>query len=96
MAQPPFRFAGKLQKLTIKLWPNQMSAADEKAKAEALANANNQADTSSIPVVKHAGSITHGVARRPLNRQKATWTNPSKIKSRPLATTADTTLIPKA
>jgi hypothetical protein len=38
----------------------------------------------------------HGVARRPLNRQKATWTNPSKIKSRPLATTADTTLIPKA
>jgi len=41
VAQPPFRFTGKLQKLTIKLGPNQMSATDEKAKAEALANANN-------------------------------------------------------
>ena len=39
--QPPFRFTGKLEKLTIKLGPNQMLAVDEKAKAEALANANN-------------------------------------------------------
>ncbi len=39
--QPPFRFTGELQKLTVKLGPNQMLAADEKAKAEALANANN-------------------------------------------------------
>jgi arylsulfatase A-like enzyme len=39
--QPPFRFTGKLQKLTIKLGPNQMLAVDEKAKAEAMANANN-------------------------------------------------------
>jgi len=39
--QPPFRFTGKLQKLTIKLGPNQMMAVDEKAKAEALAKANN-------------------------------------------------------
>jgi len=38
--QPPFRFTGKIEKLTIKLGPNQMLAADEKAKAEALANAN--------------------------------------------------------
>ena len=39
--QPPFRFTGKLDKLTIKLGPNQMMAADEKAKADAVANANN-------------------------------------------------------
>jgi arylsulfatase len=39
--QPPFRFTGKLEKLTIKLGPNQMMAVDEKAKAEAVANANN-------------------------------------------------------
>jgi len=38
---PPFRFTGKLEKLTIKLGPNQMLAVDEKAKAEVLANANN-------------------------------------------------------
>jgi arylsulfatase len=38
---PPFRFTGKLNKLTIKLEPNQMLAGDEKAKAEALANADN-------------------------------------------------------
>jgi hypothetical protein len=39
--QPPFRFTGKLDKLTIKLGPNQMMAADQKAKAEAIARANN-------------------------------------------------------
>lgn len=39
--QPPFRFTGKLEKLTIKLGPNQMMAVDEKAKAAVLANANN-------------------------------------------------------
>jgi len=39
--QPPFRFTGKLEKLTIKLGPNQMMAVDEKAQAEALANASN-------------------------------------------------------
>jgi hypothetical protein len=39
--QPPFRFTGKIAKLTIKLGPNQMMAVDEKAKAEAVANANN-------------------------------------------------------
>jgi arylsulfatase len=39
--QPPFRFTGKLEKLTIKLGPNQMLAVDEKARAEAMANANN-------------------------------------------------------
>src|SRR5436190_13395894 len=39
--QPPFRFTGKLEKLTIKLGPNQMMAVDEKAKAEALARLNN-------------------------------------------------------
>jgi arylsulfatase A-like enzyme len=39
--QSPFRFTGKIAKLTIKLGPNQMLAVDEKAKAEALANANN-------------------------------------------------------
>jgi hypothetical protein len=39
--QPPFRFTGKLEKLVIKLGPNQMLAVEEKAKAEALANANN-------------------------------------------------------
>ena len=38
--QPPFRFTGKLDKLTIKLGPNQMMAADEKAKADAVARVN--------------------------------------------------------
>jgi arylsulfatase A-like enzyme len=39
--KPPFRFTGKLDKLTIKLGPNQMMAVDQKAKEEAVANANN-------------------------------------------------------
>jgi arylsulfatase A-like enzyme len=38
--QPPFRFTGKLGKLTIKLGPNQMMAVDEKAKADAVARVN--------------------------------------------------------
>jgi len=38
--QPPFRFTGKLDKLTIKLGPNQMMAEDQKAKAEAMARMN--------------------------------------------------------
>src|SRR5438094_3470665 len=38
--KPPFRFTGKLDKLTIKLGPNQMMAADQKAKAEAIARVN--------------------------------------------------------
>jgi arylsulfatase len=38
--QPPFRFTGKLDKLTIKLGPNQMMADDQKAKAEAIARVN--------------------------------------------------------
>jgi arylsulfatase A-like enzyme len=38
--QPPFRFTGKLDKLTIKLGPNQMLAVDEKAKADAVARVN--------------------------------------------------------
>jgi arylsulfatase len=37
---PPFRFTGKLGKLTIKLGPNQMLAADQKAAAKAIATAN--------------------------------------------------------
>jgi arylsulfatase len=36
----PFRFTGKLDKLTIKLGPNQMMAEDQKAKAEAVARVN--------------------------------------------------------
>jgi arylsulfatase A-like enzyme len=39
--KPPFRFTGKLDKLTIKLGPNQMMAEDHKAKAEAVARLNN-------------------------------------------------------
>jgi arylsulfatase A-like enzyme len=39
--QPPFRFTGKLDKLTIKLGPNQMMAEDQKAKAETMARVNN-------------------------------------------------------
>jgi arylsulfatase len=39
--QPPFRFTGKLDKLTIKLEPAKMAAEEEKAKAEVIANANN-------------------------------------------------------
>ena len=39
--QLPFRFTGKLDKLTIKLGPNQMMAEDQKAKAEAIARVNN-------------------------------------------------------
>jgi arylsulfatase A-like enzyme len=38
--KPPFRFTGKLDKLTIKLGPNQMMAADQKAKDEAIARVN--------------------------------------------------------
>jgi hypothetical protein len=38
--QVPFRFTGKLDKLTIKLGPNQMMAEDQKAKAEAIARVN--------------------------------------------------------
>jgi arylsulfatase A-like enzyme len=36
----PFRFTGKLDKLTIKLGPSQMMAEDQKAKAEAIARVN--------------------------------------------------------
>jgi arylsulfatase A-like enzyme len=39
--KPPFRFTGKLDKLTIKLGPNQMMAEDQKAKDEAIARVNN-------------------------------------------------------
>jgi len=38
--KPPFRFTGKLDKLTIKLGPNQMMAEDQKAKAETVARVN--------------------------------------------------------
>jgi len=38
--QPPFRFTGKLDKLTVKLEPPKMAADDGKAKAEALARVN--------------------------------------------------------
>jgi arylsulfatase A-like enzyme len=38
--KPPFRFTGKLDKLTIKLGPNQMMAEDQKARAEAIARVN--------------------------------------------------------
>jgi arylsulfatase len=36
----PFRFTGKLDKLTIKLGPSQLVAEDQKAKAEAIARVN--------------------------------------------------------
>jgi arylsulfatase A-like enzyme len=36
----PFRFTGKLDKLTIKLGPSQLMAEDQKAKAEAVARVN--------------------------------------------------------
>jgi arylsulfatase len=39
--KPPFRFTGKLDKLTIKLEPAKMATDDEKAKAEAIARVNN-------------------------------------------------------
>jgi arylsulfatase A-like enzyme len=38
--KPPFRFTGKLDKLTVKLGPSQMMAEDQKAKAEAIARVN--------------------------------------------------------
>jgi arylsulfatase len=38
--KPPFRFTGKLDKLTIKLGPNQLVAEDQKAKAETMARVN--------------------------------------------------------
>jgi arylsulfatase A-like enzyme len=38
--KPPFRFTGKLDKLTIKLGPNQMMAEDQKDKAETMARVN--------------------------------------------------------
>ncbi|CEF49435.1 unnamed protein product [uncultured bacterium] len=37
----PFRFTGKLQKLTIKLGPDQMMAADHETKADTIARVNN-------------------------------------------------------
>ena len=37
----PFRFTGKIDKLTFKLGPTQMTAEDEKARAEAIARVNN-------------------------------------------------------
>ena len=39
--QVPFRFTGKLDKLTIKVGPSQMTAEDEKAKADTMARVNN-------------------------------------------------------
>jgi arylsulfatase A-like enzyme len=39
--QPPFRFTGKLNQLTIKLEPAKMAVEDQKAKAEAIARVNN-------------------------------------------------------
>jgi len=39
--QPPFRFTGKLDKLTVKLEPAKMAADDEKNQAEAIARLNN-------------------------------------------------------
>jgi arylsulfatase A-like enzyme len=38
--KPPFRFTGKLDKLTIKIGPSQMMASDQKAKAEVVARVN--------------------------------------------------------
>jgi arylsulfatase len=37
----PFRFTGKLDKLTIKIGPSQLTAEDEKAKADTMARVNN-------------------------------------------------------
>ena len=37
--QTPFRFTGKIAKLTIKLGPPQLAAADQKATGEAVAKA---------------------------------------------------------
>ncbi len=39
--QVPFRFTGKIAKLTIKLGPEQLMAKEQKAKAEAIAQLNN-------------------------------------------------------
>ena len=39
--EPPFRFTGKLQKLTIKLGPDQMMAADHETNADTIARVNN-------------------------------------------------------
>src|SRR5262249_25419977 len=39
--QVPFRFNGKIAKLTIKLGPERLMAEDQKAKAEAIARLNN-------------------------------------------------------
>ena len=37
--QVPFRFNGKIDKLTVKLGPTQLAAEDQKKKAEAVAKA---------------------------------------------------------
>ena len=37
--EPPFRFTGTIKKLTLKLGPEQLTAADQKAAAEAIARA---------------------------------------------------------
>jgi len=36
----PFKFTGTIDKLTFKLGPSQLAEADQKAQAEAYANAN--------------------------------------------------------
>jgi arylsulfatase len=38
--QVPFRFTGKVNKLTIKLGPSQLTKADKKAKQDAINRAN--------------------------------------------------------
>jgi hypothetical protein len=37
----PFRVTGKIDKVTIKLGPEQLNAEDHKAKQQAIANVNN-------------------------------------------------------
>jgi arylsulfatase len=37
----PFRFTGKIDKVTFKLGPEQLAEQDQKAKQQAIANANN-------------------------------------------------------
>jgi len=37
----PFRFTGKIGKVTIKLGPEELTEEDQKAKQQAIANANN-------------------------------------------------------
>jgi len=62
--QLPFKFTGTIDKLTIKLGPSQMSAADKKAAEEAYAKST----TNHLPTIYSRGGRSGITACFPANR----------------------------